>query len=70
MAELRIEGHELVVIAQDGANVKPKTVDKLISAAGLTNFKIGYSVYYLVSLLHFYDLKYFLRNEKHFYTIF
>lgn len=51
VAELRIEGHELVVIAQDGANVKPKTVDKIISTAGLTNFKIGYSV----SLLHFYD---------------
>ncbi|CAD1479323.1 unnamed protein product, partial [Heterotrigona itama] len=34
LAELRIEQHELVVIAQDGANVKPKPVDKIITAAG------------------------------------
>ncbi|KAK9307808.1 hypothetical protein QLX08_002035 [Tetragonisca angustula] len=34
LAELRIEQHELVVIAQDGANVKPKPVDKIVTAAG------------------------------------
>ncbi|XP_071856607.1 uncharacterized protein [Bombus fervidus] len=34
VGELRIEGHKLVVIAQDGANVKPKTVDKIISSSG------------------------------------
>ncbi|KOX80001.1 Laccase, partial [Melipona quadrifasciata] len=34
LAELRIEQHELVIIAQDGANVKPKPVDKIITSAG------------------------------------
>ncbi|XP_050578730.1 uncharacterized protein LOC126916710 [Bombus affinis] len=34
LAELRIEGHQLVIIAQDGANVQPRTVDKIISSSG------------------------------------
>ncbi|XP_043517240.1 oxidoreductase ptaE-like isoform X2 [Frieseomelitta varia] len=34
LAELRIEQHELVVIAQDGANVKPKPVDKIVTSTG------------------------------------
>nr|XP_034182757.1 laccase-1-like [Osmia lignaria] len=34
LAELTIEGHDMLIIAQDGANVKPKTVNSIISSAG------------------------------------
>ncbi|OAD52062.1 Laccase-4, partial [Eufriesea mexicana] len=34
LAELSIEKHRLTIIAQDGANVQPKTVDKIVSATG------------------------------------
>ncbi|XP_076302099.1 uncharacterized protein LOC143220313 [Lasioglossum baleicum] len=34
LAELSIEKHRLTIIAQDGANVKPKVVDKIVSATG------------------------------------
>ncbi|XP_016918719.2 uncharacterized protein LOC108001912 [Apis cerana] len=34
LAELRIEKHKLIIIAQDGENVKPKPVDKIVSSTG------------------------------------
>ncbi|XP_012350394.1 laccase ARB_05828 [Apis florea] len=34
LAEFRIEKHKLIIIAQDGENVKPKPVDKIVSATG------------------------------------
>lgn len=34
LTELRIEKHKLIIIAQDGENVKPKPVDKIVTSTG------------------------------------
>lgn len=44
LAELRIEKHKLIIIAQDGENVKPKPVDKIVSSTGLIKFKLLFQI--------------------------
>lgn len=49
LAEFRIEKHKLIIIAQDGENVKPKPVDKIVSATGLIKFLL-FQICYLIIL--------------------
>lgn len=39
LAELSFEGHSCTIIAQDGANVKPRVVNTLVSASGEINYR-------------------------------